>query len=110
MMMIGIVAARRLEGLRRAVAVAALGHHRRRCRRAGDGRMPATAFCATSCAQSPWTEPTISNCGILRDARMDARADLVVDEDAGEAADLEEVAALGQRGLRGIRPRPGPSA
>jgi hypothetical protein len=36
----------------------------------------------------------------LLHARMDARADLVVHEDAGEAADLEEVAALGQAAAR----------
>ena len=58
--------------------------------------MPETARWATAWAQSPWTEPTISNCGNLGDALVDALADLVVDEHAGEAADLEQIAALGQ--------------
>ena len=56
--------------------------------------MPATAFCATSCAQSPCTEPTILNCGFSATPSWMPARDLVVDEDAGEAADLEEVAAL----------------
>ena len=58
--------------------------------------MPATACCATSCAQSPWTEPDDLELRELLHALVDAGADLVVDEDPGEAADLEEVAALGQ--------------
>ena len=92
-MMSGIVAPGGREGLRGAVAVAALRHHRddvlRQARQdAGDGGLrlrlvPVAVHGADDLELR-----------VLGDALVDALGDLVVDEHAGEAADLEQLAAL----------------
>ena len=83
----------RLEGLRGAVAVAALGHHRRDLGQAGQdaghgrlrhGLVPVAMHRADDLELR-----------VLGDALVDALGDLVVDEHAGEAADLQQIAALG---------------
>ena len=92
-MMSGVLRPGRGEGLRRAVAVAALRHDRddvlRQARQdAGDRRLrlrlvPVAVHRADDLELR-----------VLGDAFVDALGDLVVDEDAGEAADLEQLAAL----------------
>ncbi len=88
-----------LERLGRAIAVAALGHH-------GDDILGQAGQDAGDGLLRHVLRPVAMHRAddlelrVLGDALVDALGDLVVDEHAGEAADLEQIAAIGILSLR----------
>ncbi len=96
----------RLEGLGGAVAVAALSHDR--LTSGSEGSTPATAFCARLRPVAVHRADDLE-LRVLLDAFLDAGMDVVIDRDAGQARDLQQVAAVGHGLLQIVDLRSCPS-